>query len=500
MIAALVGLTGATAFGQFEGPAPIAWRWAQNSSVPPGGPPVVVGDTVYVAAGQRIYALDRESGNQKWRYPAGEPLQANFRSGLSLAGNTLIAAADNKLVYAVDATTGQPVWSPYAAPDPIQGPVLATGKFAVFALGGSSIMAINVETGEPIWTNPQRIFAGIVGSIGVSEGNVLVFDNKNTLYSIDIATQKVSWQRGFTTIGAAARPVVFGGAIYINTGDFLTVISAATGTPRWQKNVGQPLDQNPSVTADGVSVVTREGRLFAFDASGAPINRKGIELGSVAIVDPAQLGKLTAVCMQNGTMTLIDPKAGSTVWSFPVRAMSAPTDPKQSPYVAAAAPPVLSGTTLLLFARDGSLLAFDRAFGVDLTPPRVKMAFPNPGDQISGQPPLDIVFSLEDEASGINPSTIKVEIDGQEQDTQLTRENYLFVRISSAAPKNKPLSNGRKSIVVTVSDWMGNIQKTNFALTIDNTLLPAGRPATTSGGNTGGGDTMSGGKGGGGGG
>ena len=52
-------------WAQVDGPTPLAWRWAAPTSVAPSGAPTIVGETVYVAVGSRIYAMDRETGNQK---------------------------------------------------------------------------------------------------------------------------------------------------------------------------------------------------------------------------------------------------------------------------------------------------------------------------------------------------------------------------------------------------------------------------------------------------
>lgn len=143
--------------------------------------------------------------------------------------------------------------------------------------------------------------------------------------------------------------------------------------------------------------------------------------------------------------------------------------------MAASAPAILSGTMLLVPARDGSLIAFDKDLGVDLTPPKVKMTFPNPGEQVSGQQ-LYLMFTLEDEASGVNPSTLKVTVDGQPLEYKLQRDGTVLVYFSNFG-KNKPLSDGRKDIVLSVSDWLGNQAEQHFALSIDNNLRPLTAPA-----------------------
>ena len=78
LVPLLFGLT-TVVFGDFDGPAPLSWRWAQPTKYPPSGSPLVDGNTIYVSVGARIFALDRDTGNQKWKFPTTEPIQGYFQ-------------------------------------------------------------------------------------------------------------------------------------------------------------------------------------------------------------------------------------------------------------------------------------------------------------------------------------------------------------------------------------------------------------------------------------
>jgi len=517
-------------WAQFDGPAPLAWRWFQSTSVPPGGSPIVDGGTIYVAVGSRLYALDKETGNQKWRYPVGEPLAASFRSGAVLAENLLVAAADNKTVYAVDAATGSQKWT-FTTPEAILGAPIAVGPFLVVGLTDNSFMAITLADGKPIYANPERIFNGILGSMSAYGGNVLVMDRSFNLYSIDVSSRKVNWKTVFTIASPDGKPVVFGDMIYLNTGSYVSALRAGTGQTVWQRNVGELTAFAPAVSSNGIMVVTRSGKAHTMDLSGRPISRAAIDLQAIPVTDPAPVGKLFAVPTSNGSLNLVDPSTGQLMWNFIVSPITqilststtsggdsggmgvgggrggggnTTTPARPQNYVTAASPPKLDGQTLLLLCRDGSLLAFDKTWGVDLTAPVVRMFFPLPGDVISGQPPLEFAFKIEDEASGINPSSVKVEIEGTPVDFTYSRDGILSVDISTAPRnskgqpnKNLPLQDGRKTIVVSVADWVGNEAKASYVVTIDNALRPVGRSGQTGKSNTSGGGNVGGGKGGG---
>ena len=106
-VAGLAALSSA-ALAQLAGPVPLSWKWQQATSVVPGEF-AAHGNSIITAVGRRIYALDRETGNQLWRWPA-EGLQGNFNRGALVIGDVVVAAADNRTVYAFDATSGKPLW------------------------------------------------------------------------------------------------------------------------------------------------------------------------------------------------------------------------------------------------------------------------------------------------------------------------------------------------------------------------------------------------------
>jgi len=481
MTTLLVGLAAVVSHAQFTGPAPLAWRWAQPTTVAPGGAPAVADDVLYVAVGSRIYAIERESGNQLWRFPAADPLDGNFRSGLLLYNDTIIASADNKLFYAVDAKTGKSLWQ-YVSPTNLIGSPVLVGQTIAFALSDNSINAISATDGKPIWTNPQRIFDGLTGGLSVYGGNILLTTQNFEVWSMNIATQKINFKTQFALLGPDVRPAVLGDVFYVNTGDFLSAVSALNGRQRWQVNTREPLVRNPAVSGAGVVTMSRDGRMLAYDLNGRSLLKAPIALDAIPVADPVLLGDLAAVPLSNGSLQLVNLKTGKVIWNYIVRPIvprptGSANDPTIRNYVLASGAPIVLGKTLYLLAQDGSLLAFDSQIGVDLTPPTVRMAFPNPGDQVSGQPPLQFIFVVTDEASGINPETMRVSIDGVAMKHEFTRDGFLSVRIQTEGD-NKPLTDGRKVIEVVATDWLGNVKTQQFSVTVDNTL-PKSNPRPT---------------------
>lgn len=499
-LGAMALTTVSAALAQFTGPAPLAWRWSTSTSISPSGRPIVSDDSIFVAVGSRIYALDRQTGNQKWKFPNVDPIPGAFRQGVLHHDGTVIAAGDNRIIYAVDAKTGQSKWQ-YISPVPFQGAPVVAGKFVVFGLNDNSLMAVNLEDGQAAWPAPYKVFAGLEGSLASSGSTVFYMTGANELVSHSVSTNKPGWKARFSMVSPDSAPVVYGDNLYVVSGQWLACLSASTGGQRWQQNVGEPLVFSPAVSPDGVLVVSRDGNARLYDTgSGRPKLRTAVSLGGVPVTSPSAISKMFVAPTSNGSLNLIDPATGEVVWNYLLRPIGGPiirqgsgnTRGETRIYtIPAAGPAVLAGTSLLVLGADGSLFSFDRTQGVDKTGPSIKMLWPSSGDQVSGMPPLELIFRIEDEASGINEKTLSIKVNGQDATFEFGRDGFAIVRISSVG-KNRPLMDGRASILVSATDWMGNVSNAEFGLLIDNTLKPLARPANTgptggSGGNVGGG-------------
>jgi len=562
MRSVLVGLAAlglvAVASAQFDGPAPLAWRWFQPTSIPPAGAPVVNGDTIYTAVGSRVCALDRQSGNKLWQFPSVDPIDGVFHAAPVLGGGLLVAAGDNKQIYAIDPNTGNQKWI-FSSPVAVMGQPVVTDHYYVYEENDNTINSIDLATGEASWTQagPYPVYSGLVGAIGTYKDSVLFFNQRNELVSLNITSRKFDWTLKLTQVKPDAIPVVFGDRVYFNSGPYLIAVDAATGAPRWQVMTNEQLISGPVVSATGVVVETEDGKILAYGLDKRPYFKTPLDLGSypLPLVRPSAIGSKFLFPTSNGAINLVDVTQAKILWTYilrplPSTVLSTPSKSGNSrgpggsgpggggpggggpggggpgggggtfggfggqgrggnsstkPVVITSIPvsgqAVLAGTTLIVPARDGSIFGFDKDLGVDLTPPKVTMTFPNAGDQVSSRPPLQLDFKLEDEASGVNPATLKVEIDGKPFEYTYKNDGSLSVVFSSTG-KNKYLVDGRKTIVITVSDWLGNEAKVSFGITIDNSLPPVIIPGSDQNKGRNGGPGMGGGpgKGGGGGG
>lgn len=493
----------APASAEFKGAAPLAWRWVQPTSIPPGSP-TVVGDVVYTAVGRRVYALDRATGNQIWRFPVGEPNASNFQFGTLVSGDTVFATSQDRVVFALDAKTGKQKWQYTADQGLLSAPVLAANTL-VLPLADNSLLAVEVNSGTQFWTNPTRIFAGIRGSLSSFNDAVLVFDQANKLYSIDTATKRTNWEIGLTEINSNVTITMFENTAYFVSGTFVVGLNPANGRRAGQIfNFNERLAYSPAVSTNSVAAVTAEGRLMVADKLN-PRSMKRFDLGAQAVSGPEFLGNYISVNLANGSMIVIDPATGKTVWNYILRPAVKPTATtsggsgtaaSSTPpnFMTAVGGPMMAGGSVLLQSRDGSLLSFDPVNGVDLTPPDVKLLFPFAGSEMNprygrtqnNQRTLadfvTVFFQMDDQGSGLDMSGVKVTGNGRPMKVITTRDGIAAVRLEES--ENRFATSGRVVFEVTARDWMGNESKQQYTITFDASVPPIDQPGSASG-NTG---------------
>jgi alcohol dehydrogenase (cytochrome c) len=142
--------------------------WSFSTGVTNGheAPPIVNNGVMFVATpGNQVIALDAKTGGLLWRYRRPLPedvilLHATSR-GVALYGDKVFFAAGEAVLVALNAKTGQEVWSAKVAENKngyymSVAPLVAGGKVIVGASGGEMgirgfVAAFDVNTGKEVW-------------------------------------------------------------------------------------------------------------------------------------------------------------------------------------------------------------------------------------------------------------------------------------------------------------------------------------------------------------
>ncbi|SIR29953.1 Tat (twin-arginine translocation) pathway signal sequence [Haladaptatus litoreus] len=225
----------------------VNWRFGPHS--PFRHTPAVGEKTVYAREdGEYLYAIDRETGTERWRFevtgdddPAGTVGPVLCDGTVYVAGNS----GDDTRLYAVDAATGEERWSFFVSGGVRTTPTVEDGTLYFASFTHSTTYALDTDTGDVQWT-----FTGDCDPLGhprddvlVTAGNAYVVDGNN-LWALDADDGGVEWALRPNEFSLYALAVT-DDTVYVGLSDGsscvadgnLVALDAASGTERWSTDV-----------------------------------------------------------------------------------------------------------------------------------------------------------------------------------------------------------------------------------------------------------------------
>ncbi len=312
--------------------------WTFVAGRPIFGGALATDDAVYVASDSGfLYRLDRKTGKEVWRYDLGDaraarilPHQVIPNSGdfdfvvtsprpVLVDGVLFVGSGDNGL-HAVSAATGQRIWRFETTGMIRTDAVVDATRVYVGNLDGF-VYAVDRQTGKELWK--KNTYGPLTTSPSLVAGRLIIGNRNGLLAAIDPATSDTAWRMTFWGSAVESSPVAGdGGLFYIGASDLrrVSAIDAKDGRVVWRTDVYGWAWPRPAVT----------DRFIYQSAIGA------------APYEMRHLGSLVA----------LDRATGRIAWRWPM------PDWPGAWTTGFAAPPVVSGGTLVVGGLDGSLYAF----------------------------------------------------------------------------------------------------------------------------------------------
>ena len=246
-------------------------RWTTSIGTPLFASPAVANGMVYVGGlDGKLHAVDAATGNLRWARPA-DALPGDTAWTSPVVANGVVYFAANRpviVLYALDAVTGQVIWTASPAFSIIvASPVLADGVLYI-GLNDHQVMALDAATGAVRWR--ARASATLYSSPAVADGRVFIGSNDRKLYAFDAATGAELWVADTGGIMWSS-PTVANGIVYVGSRDDHKVYAfdAATGATRWTFTTGGWVHSSPAIAGGVVYIGSEDGGLYALDADDA---------------------------------------------------------------------------------------------------------------------------------------------------------------------------------------------------------------------------------------
>ncbi|HEY3268220.1 MAG TPA: PQQ-binding-like beta-propeller repeat protein [Armatimonadota bacterium] len=473
---------------------PMALEWKFKTTYYANNPvaPVVAGHTLFLASQSNLYALDAETGEQKWKYPAegpiGTPTAATIKATPAVADGLVFVGASDGVMYAIDAATGTLKWQ-YQTNGHIRFAPTIVDKTLYFGSDDYKVYALDVDTGKPAM-DPIKTENSIVGSPAFAD-NLLYFTSADLhFYAANASTGNLKYKIRLTNGNVYSSPVASDRYVFVVGGNVLYAMMRS-GSVRWAYTAHNPITNTPLVTDDGVYFGDRAGRFYGLDAKGRekwtitdnaartmlftdkpkPTAAAGsdpyLQLAGAVFSSAIQSGKNILVGTNRGFLYAIDAATGKVNWEYGMFA-----DLPKGTYPNIASPPVIANGRLYVMSDDGFLHCFAPG-AMDAEPPHITDVTPIRATQMNGSPPILMGGIVSDEGSGINASTIQLTLDDEPVSfTYQPNSGWVYYRTPVTQPI-QPLESKRHSISLSVKDWKGNKATETWSFIVDNTLAPS---------------------------
>ncbi len=465
----LLGLMTAVAVAQ----TPTAtWRFFGNPA--PNNPalPGVGKQTIYYACGNRLYAVDRETGSLKWQYPADAPLNATIL-GQPVEGDGLvyIGASDGN-VLALDMQTGSLRWVFTADSAPTARPVL-TDEALYIGTGRGEVYALNPRSGEPLWREPYRAGDFIAGALVLAENTLFFGTNNGQVHAITTAGGSRRWVFRLPAPNYDAQPVYANNSVYVTSNDLLIALNPNSGAARWTRKFNTEIRLAPAADEEHIVVTTRENQIVVFDHNGRILagGREPIQLRYEPLNAPVLHNGDLWVVTRRGTVLVYSIPDGQLKWLYTMRPPEGTLDAnnRRIAYLAIVGKPVFTPNGVLIATGEGNLTAFTMDW-VDRTAPQVLRTVPGIGEMMSGQLPLDFTARIRDDGSGIRPDSVQWLLNEEPLPAEYEPSlGEITVSLRSGGTA-KPLPDGRHTMTIVATDWAGNTVRYSWGIYVDNSL------------------------------
>ena len=250
----------------------FVWQPEVRDLFPPSPRVVSTKGFVYFQVGTVLYALDRETGSEHWKFEAGQDRKAPHQQvrTFMFVGGSVYFRAETGMLYALAADTGRLKWQLDTTGSSMEEsylrapPVLADG--VIYTNGYETdvrFSALEAETGKLLWSAPLLVAAV---SRPIIQSGIVYVPARGGIYALSAESGKIKWQSdSFEPLGIAWGD----NTLYLLTADHdLVALNAGTGKIQWRR---ERIGAWRVTTGDGLLLCQAPRKLSALSAETGEI-------------------------------------------------------------------------------------------------------------------------------------------------------------------------------------------------------------------------------------
>lgn len=256
------------------------WRFAMGGAV--DATPTVADGTVYALSRAGVlHAVNAGDGSPRWEFRTAGEERLDFwdfylSDPLVHEGMVVFGSGDGN-VYALDRETGAELWR-FATGGIVHAAPVADDRHVYVGGFDGALYALSLDSGEPAWTfqaegNPHFPLGELQRGPALHDGVLYVGSRDYHLYAVDAADGKLLWKLEESGGWIIATPLVEEHSIYFGASDGERFYAAdrADGMVRWAIPVQTRVFGSAVRVQDLLVFGGFNGKLFAVDADDGQV-------------------------------------------------------------------------------------------------------------------------------------------------------------------------------------------------------------------------------------
>ncbi|MCP5100047.1 MAG: serine/threonine-protein kinase [Chloroflexi bacterium] len=231
------------------------WKYPATDSVG-GSIPFVYEDNVFIgSADKHLYCIQIKNGRLNWKFAAGGAI---YSSPVVKFDHVFFGSDDGKF-YAVNSNHGRSAWKTdaYGA---VRSTPFVGDEFIYFGTEGGYLFCLELANGKNKWQTQAK--RALTSSPTVDDEIVFVGSMDTTVYAYDAGSGYVLW-RFRTRRPIISSPVVNKGTVFVGSSDGnLYAVGMESGRQQWMFETEGQVNSSPAVWDDAVYFGSTDGFLY----------------------------------------------------------------------------------------------------------------------------------------------------------------------------------------------------------------------------------------------
>lgn len=273
--------------------------------------PAAAGNQLIVGSYNNIlYSLDKSSGAEMWTFSEAK---GRYIASPVVVGDVILAANGDRDLYALN-LDGKLLWK-YETKQGVWVSPEIKDTTALLAGMDHYLYALDIKSGQELWKTD--LGAAVVANLDLTDGVVYAGTLGNELIAVDTQNGQVIW-RAKVDGGIWAKPLTLNGVVYVgDQAGKAYAFDAKVGTLVWKYDAPAPVVGSGAVVEGGIAFPTQNGEVVAVNAQGQKLWSRQIngKLYSNLVLSGDKI--LVPVTQGDGNLALVALDVnGKELWSF----------------------------------------------------------------------------------------------------------------------------------------------------------------------------------------